>query len=368
MRTARVIMLTLLAALMLLGCASAQGENELLESSGAFGLEEALPPEAGEMLGGFGVSDAMTGQGGIDTVLDAFKILIPNLISGVLGTVVKILAVILLMALAAAVLPEGAAREVCVLCGCAAVAALSLGDVSSFFEMAVDALDSLSDFSRALLPTMCTAAVSAGAVTSATVKYAAAALFIDVFMGIGKTVIVPVIGAYLATAVATAALGRETLDGVSSGLKWVGTKLLILLVTGFTLYLGITGLVSTAADGAAAKAARSAMGALLPVVGSVIADAAGTVVSAAGILRNAIGVFGFIAVAAICVVPFATLGVYYLAYKAVGALASAISDKRVGEMVDAIGSAFGMLLGLVGAMGVMLFISIISCMRAVTGT
>lgn len=368
MRTVRLALFALLAALLLCGFTFAEGEDELLESSGALELQDALPPEAGSILEDFGVSDAMTGQSGLDAVLEAFKNLLPNLISGVLGTVVKILAVILLMALAASVLPDGAAKESCVLCGCVAVAALSLSDVHSYFDMGVNALNSLSEFSRVLLPTMCAAAVSAGAVTSATVKYAAAALFIDIFISVGRTVIVPVIGAYHASAVATAVVGRDTLGGVSSGLKWVGTKLLILLVTGFTLYLGISGLVASAADGAAVKAAKSAMGALLPVVGSVIADAAGTVAAAAGILRNAIGVFGFLAVAAICVAPFATLGMYFLAYKAVGALAAAISDKRVGELVDAIGTAFGMLLGLVGSMGVMLFISIISCMRAVTGT
>lgn len=367
MRAFRLVVALLLITAIMAGGAFAVGEEELYGFSGAEELEKALPEEAGELLEDFGVADAMNGENRLDAVLDRLGNIFPGLLRRTLGTVVKVMAVILLVALAAAVLPEGAAKDAAVLCGCIAVSAISLHDVGSYFKMAVDTIQSLSDFSRVLLPTMCTAAVSAGAVTSAAVKYAASALFMDVFISVGKTVIIPVTGAFLACAVATAVFGRDALDGITSGIKWVGTKLLILLVTAFTLYLGISGLVSTAADGAAVKAASSAMGALLPVVGSVLADAAGTVVSAAGVLRNAVGVFGFLAVAAICIVPFVRLGVFYIAYKAAGAFAAAVSDKRMGGLLDAIGSAYGILLGLVGACGVMLFISIISTMRVVTG-
>lgn len=368
MRFIKTAALILLLTAVLIGGAAAVGEEKLYGFSGAEELEEALPEEAEELLDGLGISETMDGEHSLEALLHGMSDMFPGLLGQALATVVKLMAVILLVALAAAVLPESAAREAAVLCGCIAAAALALYDVGSYFGTAVEALQSLSDFSKVLLPTMCTAAVSAGAVTSAAVKYAAAALFMDIFISVGRTVVLPVTGAYLACAVATAVVGRETLDGVTNGLKWVGTKLLILLVTAFTLYLGVSGLVASATDGAAVKAASSAMGALLPVVGSVLADAAGTVVSAAGVLRNAIGVFGFLAVAAICAAPFVKLGIYYIAYKCVGAFAAAVSDKRMGGMLDAIGSAYGLLLGLVGACGVMLFISIISSMRAVTGT
>ena len=40
---------------------------------------------------------------------------------------------------------------------------------------------------------------------------------------------------------------------------------------------------------------------------------------------------------------------------------------QIASLTQSIGTAFGMLLGLVGCCGVMMFISLISCMRAVVG-
>lgn len=63
------------------------------------------------------------------------------------------------------------------------------------------------------------------------------------------------------------------------------------------------------------KAAKFTMSSLVPVVGGILSDAAETVLAGAGILKNAVGVFGMLAVLAMCVVPFLQLGIHYLAYK-----------------------------------------------------
>ena len=121
------------------------------------------------------------------------------------------------------------------------------------------------------------------------------------------------------------------------------------------------------ADEFATKLTKTALGSVLPVVGSIVSDTAETLVAGAGILRNAIGVFGFLAVAAICLTPFLTLGLHYLVYKGTAAFSEALADKRMAELISDVGSAFGMLLALVGAGGIMLFFSLISSMKAVSG-
>ncbi|NCC68297.1 MAG: stage III sporulation protein AE, partial [Clostridia bacterium] len=65
--------------------------------------------------------------------------------------------------------------------------------------------------------------------------------------------------------------------------------------------------------------------------------------------------------------PFLTIGAHYLAYKGTAALSLAITDKRIAELIDGVGTAFGLLLALVGAAGVFIYISLISSMKAVTG-
>ena len=95
---------------------------------------------------------------------------------------------------------------------------------------------------------------------------------------------------------------------------------------------------------------------LVPVVGCILADATETVLAGAGIIRNAVGVFGALAVLAFCLVPFLTLGLHYLAYKAAAVLASTMAKGRIGGMIGSIRGAFGLVLGIAGASALLLLI------------
>ena len=71
-----------------------------------------------------------------------------------------------------------------------------------------------------------------------------------------------------------------------------------------------------------------------------------------------------VVVLGMCVVPFLQLGVHYLVYKVTGALAAAVADSRLAELIDSVGAAFGLIMGMTGAGALMLVISVVS---AVTG-
>jgi stage III sporulation protein AE len=199
------------------------------------------------------------------------------------------------------------------------------------------------------------------------VKYAAAALFLDVLINAANTLVFPLICAYLAAAIAQSALGDERLTGSVKLLKWACRTIMVALVTAFTLYLNLTGIVASSGDALASKAAKTALSAALPVVGSIISDAAGSIVSGAGMIRSAVGVFGLIAVLCVCLLPFLRLGVRYLVFKAAAALSSVIGGGRLSRLIDAVGDACGMILSLVGVEAIFIYISIISLVKAVSG-
>ena len=121
------------------------------------------------------------------------------------------------------------------------------------------------------------------------------------------------------------------------------------------------------ADAAAAKAVKTAVSAALPVVGSIVADAASTVTSSAAILRSGIGIVGVVSVAAVCVTPYLQLAVHYVLYKLAAGIAESFADKRVGRLIDGFADVYGFLLGMVGVASLILFLSIVSSMKAVTG-
>lgn len=382
MKKVRLILFCLLWGLMLSGFARAetgagQADNsdaiavvpptvaEQADTMGANSVTEALPQQAGKILGDISLTDNDMGDKGFQAVLDAVKEGALGIFKNALSAAAKMLTVIILCSAAGSAMNDGGAKDMVSFGGTVAVSAIAVSNAHSFIGMGMETLLTLSDYSKALLPVMCTAAASAGAFTSASAKYAATALFMDVLITISVNIILPLISIYLAAVIANAALSKDSLANVAKFLKWLCTTALTLLMLAFTSYLGMTGLISGKADELAARITKTALGTVLPVVGSIVSDTAETLVAGAGILRNAIGIFGFLAVAAICITPFLTLGLHYLVYKGTAAFSEALADKRMATLISDVGAAFGMLLALVGCGGMMLFFSVISSMKAV---
>ena len=102
------------------------------------------------------------------------------------------------------------------------------------------------------------------------------------------------------------------------------------------------------------------------MVGGILADASESVLAAAGILRGTVGVFGMLIVLGICLAPFLHLAVHYLFYKAAAALSAAVGGGRIPALVEQLGSAFGMILGMTGACALLLLVSLVSSLMVVT--
>ena len=116
---------------------------------------------------------------------------------------------------------------------------------------------------------------------------------------------------------------------------------------------------------AAARAVKTAVSAALPVVGGIISDAAGTLAAGATLLRSAVGVLGCAVAAAVCLAPFIALGARYLMYKAASVAASAFAPGPLAGLIADIGAVFALVLGVTGASAAMLFVGIISFVKAV---
>jgi len=251
------------------------------------------------------------------------------------------------------------------LVGVLAIAGLAIGSSNAFIGLGANTLQQLDQFSSTLLPAMAAAGTMSGAVTSAAVKYAGTVLFMDILMSVSARVVMPLIYAFIASAIGAAALDSNGLRGTASLLKWVTGVLITTIMISFVGYLTITGVVSGSADVVTTRIARTTISAVLPVVGGIVADAAETVLAGAALVRNGIGVIGLLAVLALCLIPILQLGAHYLMFKAASGLAGSLTDKRVGGLIGDLGTAFGMVMGLTGAGAMMLFFSILSTMRMV---
>ncbi|MBQ3939473.1 MAG: stage III sporulation protein AE, partial [Oscillospiraceae bacterium] len=220
-------------------------------------------------------------------------------------------------------------------------------------------------FSMVLLPCLSTAAAVSGAVTSAGVKYAASMLYFDGMLGVMSDCAVPLLYAYIAAMLSAQLTEHPILKATVSAAKQALRWALILIAVGFTLYLSLSGLLSGTVDAAAAKTAKTVLSSALPVVGGILSDASAALLSGAAMVRNGVGVFGLLAVTAACTVPFLTLGVHYLIFRAAAILAQSFFEKPISGLLNGFGDVYAFLLGMVGTATLMVYVSVISMMKAV---
>ena len=365
MRRAILLLLICLAL-----CAPVRAEgaaDELYDALDIGQAEAAVPQEARDILGDAGVEDAMEPEGMLSAPCGRRpgEAGLPLALGGGLRAEARGGGAALRARIGLHGRRDGALRRPCGLSGRLRRGFHGCGQLRGRGRRCAGGPPDL--LPRAAAAALTAAAAAGGAVTSAAAKYAATALFMDILMTAARNLLLPLAYVCLAARTASAALDSPAIDGASKLISKLTAIATTAIMTAFTAWLGITGAVTGAADAVTARAAKTAISAALPVVGGVISDAASTVVAGAGLLKNAVGAFGLIAAASVCLAPFLALGLRYLCYKAAAALAAAFADKRVSGLISELGGVFGMVLGVVGASALMLFISIISVTKAVSG-
>ncbi len=339
--------------------------SPLEELIGTDELTDSLPAEAEEYLRG--VSPTNTSA---ETVFARLRAAAEQkaaeAFSSALKTAGVLLIVCVMIALANTLGMDERAPEFIVLAGVASLGAAALSDFDSYLNLGLASLQSIGDYSKVLLPVLASGAAMTGSAGSAAAKYAATALFMDVLLECARHIVAPCVCALSALSVADAAVGNNVLKAAKKFVRSLCTYLLTGLSLAFTAWLALSDVVAASADALTARMAKTAVSTALPVVGSILSDAAGTLAAAAGVLRGSVGLFGIAAVVGMCITPFLTLGARYLAYKLSAGLCSCVADKRLTTLVEDLGTCFGMILAINGAGALMLFISIYSLIRTVT--
>jgi stage III sporulation protein AE len=249
--------------------------------------------------------------------------------------------------------------------GAASVTLLSAGSVDSLMGLGVETMEQINTFSKVLLPSLAAAAAAGGAVGTAAVQQTTAVFFADLLMELISRLLLPMVYLYIGMLTAGAMLGQSRLNLLAEELRkiivWVLSGALLL----FTFYLTAVHIISGTADSTAVRAAKAAISGSIPVVGGILAEASETVLAGAGMLKNSIGVFGMLAVLMLCAGPFLEIGIQYLLYKLTALFAGIMGTEELSRLINGLGNAFGLILGMTGAGALLLFISILSFAAAV---
>lgn len=361
------LIMGLLLALLLLTPAFAQADVAA-EQAKALELDKLTQAAQGYGPQGDLAAGLDLDQGLLD-ILDTGSGAVMGVVHKAVRSGVLLLVIVLLCALAEGACEaagEGKSLSIVPMVGTLAITAVAVSDVNALIGMGRQALEQMNVFSKALLPTMAAVTAAGGAPAAAAARQMATILFSDVLLTLINSLLLPLVFAYIAASAAHAAVGNEGLKRIAGMLKWVVTAVLTTLMLVFVGYLTVSGVVAGTADAVAVKAAKFTVSSVVPVVGGILSDAAETVLAGAGILRNTVGVFGMLVLLSMCLVPFLQLGVHYLAYKVTAAVSATVSDGRVSGLIDGIGGAFGLVLGMTGASALLLLVSLVSAVTMVT--
>lgn len=246
------------------------------------------------------------------------------------------------------------------------ITALTAGSLDSLMGVGTAVMERMSTFSQALLPAMAAVSAVSGGAAGASVRQLATVFFSGLLMRVIDGLLMPMVYLYAGMLAAGSCLGDRRLTAVAEMLKAVCVKLLTAMLLAFTLYLAVSGIFTGTVDSARVRVTKAAISGAVPVVGSIIAEASETVLAGAGILRGAVGMFGLMGVLALCALPFLQLGIQYLLYKLTAFLASVVGDGELCGLIQGLGGAFGLILGMVGSCALVLLVSILASVAVVT--
>lgn len=259
----------------------------------------------------------------------------------------------------------GGVEKTADLVGSIVVSVLLLSSTGALINLGAETVTQVSEYGKLLLPVLAAALGAQGAISTASALYAGTAFFDAILSQIIASILLPMIYVFLMLAIVNSAIGDDLMKKLKEAAKWLMTWSLKTLLYVFTGYIGITGVVSGPTDAAALKAAKLTISGFVPVVGGILSDASEAVLVSAGTVKNSIGLYGLFAVLAIWIGPFLKIGAHYLLLRLTGVICSIFGSKGTSDLISDFATAMGYLLGMTGAVCLMLLISTVCFMRGV---
>lgn len=282
-------------------------------------------------------------------------------LSAAVGTCMAVMAVVMLASVFNAM--PGNSKKTVRFVSTLALSTILLGQANAMINLCGDTVTRISDYGKLLLPAITAALAAQGGATGATALYAGTAVFDTVLTSIIGKLLVPLVYIFLGLAVANSAIREDLLKKIRDFVKWLVTWSMKTILYIFTGYLSITGVITGTADAAAVKAAKLTISGAVPVVGGILSDASEAVIVGAGVMKNAVGIYGLLAVTAIFITPFLQIGVQYLLLKLTAVLSGVFGVKEASDLIEDFSSAMGLLLGMTGTISFLMLISTICFMK-----
>ncbi|MCQ2475057.1 MAG: stage III sporulation protein AE [Clostridia bacterium] len=301
-------------------------KKDIYESSGADKLHEFLDEESEEFL-------KRTGLDGIDTqaILDFSPSALFSAVTGVFRekwkeparALVSAAGTAIMISVCTAIVPDDEkSKSVVSLAGaCFAVSTL-FKSVFESVRACASCVEACVGFEKLLIPVL-TALLTASGKPASAISYNGASFFISESVSmISESVILPVTGVAAALYLCSGIMPEITFNSVADVIRKAASYILSVSAALFSGTIAIKSVIASSSDSIGAKAVKLVTSTFVPVVGGALGEAFNSFAGSISLFRNTVGIFGIVALGAICIPVLVQTLLWILSMRA----ASAISE------------------------------------------
>ncbi len=221
-------------------------------------------------------------------------------------------------------------------------------------NVCVNTLDNCIAMYEAIVPVFFAIVVAVSGSVTGAAYYEVILIMITIINTIYKNVLVNLVRIYILFSVADMLTGKEQFSKMCELLASVVKTICKAALAMFSGIGCIKGLINPASDAYKKNMLYKSLK-LVPVAGSSLEAVSQAVMGAGTVIKNSVGVAAIVAIVAVCAVPIIKLTVLTVLYKVTAAFIEPVADKNFVKVVNAAGSAIG-LLTVITVMTVTMFI------------
>lgn len=335
--------------------------DEHLRESGALELKKELSDETNDYLDRLGYRDMdfsamLSSEPG--RLIDLMMLIVKGKLPGILKITARLIAVILIIAIAESFYPEEEkTQSILTLLSGAFVIFTVFTPSCAVISAGAAAIGVCADFEKALIPVLAAVLTAAGspvlAVSYQGLTFAAA----QGITAVVNSFALPLVGASCAMSITGAVSPALRLSAVG---ELVRKMMLTALTIGAAMFSGILALknvLAASADTLAGKGVKLAVSSFVPVLGSALSEAYSSIIGSISLIKNTVGAFAIAAVFLTLAPAIIELIMWTLALRISGVCADLLCLRAPGEIIRAVGTAMSMTAVLTAYCGMIFIIS-----------
>lgn len=225
-------------------------------------------------------------------------------------------------------------------------------------QTANDAINNMVDFTLAMLPTLTALLAAQGSLASSAMLHPLVISGIVFFGYAIRAVILPLIFLSAVLGLANHFSPHFKVGRLSDFFREISIWSIGLFMTIFMGIITIQGAAGTVTDAVSLRTAKYMTGALVPVVGKMLADSVETVAGASIILKNGIYLAGTVVLLLMTAFPLLKLAAVAIVFKLSAALVQPLGESNLGEAINTMGNCLVTIFGILACVAVLFILAV----------